>query len=153
MVLIPVIICRIHFKLIVFVQFLHIFTYLFLHVFIFPFMLYPQLAACLMPPDTFIDKIKIGFCCCCVVVTDFHQQVASTYSAFFGQVQDMAFLPRGNEFISAAEVVRRNILLTKASWSGILDQLQYYPIRYTRYVNDKPDQTSLVNKGNYYYVF
>ena len=61
-----------------------------------------------MPPDTFIDKLKICFCCCCVVVTDFHQQVASTYSAFFGQVQDMAFLPRGNEFISAAEVVRRN---------------------------------------------
>ena len=61
-----------------------------------------------MPPDTFIDKLKICFCCCCVVVTDFHQQVASTYSAFFGQVQDIAFLPGGDEFISAAEVVRRN---------------------------------------------
>ncbi|KAL9952484.1 hypothetical protein ACROYT_G039747 [Oculina patagonica] len=34
--------------------------------------------------------------------------VASTYSAFFGQVQDIAFLPGGEEFISAAEVVRRN---------------------------------------------
>lgn len=34
--------------------------------------------------------------------------VASTYSALFGQVQDMAFLPGAEEFISAAEVVRRN---------------------------------------------
>ncbi|XP_078352149.1 WD repeat-containing protein 25-like [Oculina patagonica] len=34
--------------------------------------------------------------------------VATTYSAFFGQVQDIAFLPGGEEFISAAEVVRRN---------------------------------------------
>ena len=38
----------------------------------------------------------------------FHQQVASTYSSFFGQVQDIAFLPGGEEFISATEVVRRN---------------------------------------------
>ncbi|PFX12837.1 WD repeat-containing protein 25 [Stylophora pistillata] len=30
------------------------------------------------------------------------------YSALFGQVQDMAFLPGAEEFISAAEVVRRN---------------------------------------------
>ncbi|KAJ7357827.1 WD repeat-containing protein 25 [Desmophyllum pertusum] len=34
--------------------------------------------------------------------------IASTFSAFFGQVQDIAFLPGGQEFISAAEVVRRN---------------------------------------------
>lgn len=39
---------------------------------------------------------------------DINQQVASTYSAFFGQVQDITFLPGGDEFISAAEVVRRN---------------------------------------------
>ena len=38
----------------------------------------------------------------------FRQQVTSTYSSFFGQVQDIAFLPGGEEFISAAEVVRRN---------------------------------------------
>ncbi|XP_022809526.1 LOW QUALITY PROTEIN: WD repeat-containing protein 25-like [Stylophora pistillata] len=35
--------------------------------------------------------------------------VASTYSTLFGQVQDMAFLPGAEEFISAAEVVRRNL--------------------------------------------
>ncbi|KAJ7357806.1 WD repeat-containing protein 25 [Desmophyllum pertusum] len=34
--------------------------------------------------------------------------ITSTYSAFFGQVQDIAFIPGGQEFISAAEVVRRN---------------------------------------------
>ena len=35
-------------------------------------------------------------------------QVASVYSAFFGQVQDLAFLPGAEAFVSAAEVVRRN---------------------------------------------
>ena len=34
--------------------------------------------------------------------------MTSTYVAFFGQVQDIAFLPGGVEFTSAAEVVRRN---------------------------------------------
>ena len=35
-------------------------------------------------------------------------QITSTFSAFFGQVQDIAFLPGGDEFVSAAEVVKRN---------------------------------------------
>ena len=60
-----------------------------------------------MPPNTyFIDKSV--FWLILLFVSNFHQQVASTYSAFFGQVQDIAFLPGGDEFISAAEVVQRN---------------------------------------------
>jgi len=35
-------------------------------------------------------------------------QVVSSFQAPFGQVQDIAFLPGGEEFISAAEVLRRN---------------------------------------------
>ena len=38
----------------------------------------------------------------------FPSQITSTYSALFGQVQDVAFLPGGDEFVSAAEVVKRN---------------------------------------------
>ena len=38
----------------------------------------------------------------------FSSQITSTYSAFFGQVQDVAFFPGGDEFISAAEVIKRN---------------------------------------------
>ncbi|KAK3749483.1 hypothetical protein QZH41_013450 [Actinostola sp. cb2023] len=34
--------------------------------------------------------------------------IVSTYQAPFGQVQDIAFLPGGEQFISAAEVLRRN---------------------------------------------
>lgn len=39
---------------------------------------------------------------------NFPSQITSTYSALFGQVQDIAFLPGGDEFVSAAEVVKRN---------------------------------------------
>ena len=63
----------------------------------------------------------------------FHQQVASTYSSFFGQVQGIAFLPGGEEFISAAEVVRRNST-DKGIMVWILDPRQYYQIKFTRYV-------------------
>ena len=35
-------------------------------------------------------------------------KVVSKYQDYFGQVQDLIFLPGGEEFISAAEVVRRN---------------------------------------------
>ena len=35
-------------------------------------------------------------------------QVISKYQAAFGQVQDLAFLPGGEEFLSASEVIRRN---------------------------------------------
>ena len=38
----------------------------------------------------------------------FASQITSTYSALFGQVQDIVFLPGGDEFVSAAEVVKRN---------------------------------------------
>lgn len=38
----------------------------------------------------------------------FFIQVVSVFQAPFGQVQDIAFLPGGEEFISAAEVLRRN---------------------------------------------
>ena len=95
MVLIPVIICRIHFKIIIFVQFLHIYLFIFTKIYISLYVVSPisSNAKCLQTH---------------LLIKDFHQQVASTYSAFFGQVQDMAFLPRGDEFISAAEVVRRN---------------------------------------------
>ena len=39
---------------------------------------------------------------------NFTSQITSTYSALFGQVQDIACLHGGDEFVSAAEVVKRN---------------------------------------------
>lgn len=37
-----------------------------------------------------------------------YSQIVSEFQAPFGQVQDIAFLPGGEEFVSAAEVLRRN---------------------------------------------
>ncbi|CAB4041273.1 WD repeat-containing 25-like, partial [Paramuricea clavata] len=36
------------------------------------------------------------------------QQYICRYKSFFGQIQDLAFLPDGQSFISAAEISRRN---------------------------------------------
>ena len=58
-------------------------------------------------------------------------QITSTYSAFFGQVQDIAFLPGGDEFISAAEVIKRNST-DKGIMAWDSDQRQCYLIKYIR---------------------